>query len=54
MCKSLVGFKVTWEILTTLNYCFQIQTAHNQTISQLVFIVIPAGESFFNLSSALR
>jgi len=52
MCKPLVGFKDTLEILTTLNYCFQ--SAHNQTISQNVFIVIQAGESFFNLSSALR
>jgi len=48
MPKPLVDFKVTWKI----NYCFQ--SANRRTIPQLVFIVIQAEESFFNLSSALR
>jgi len=52
MHKSLVDFTVTLKILTRLNYCFE--SAHSQTISQLVFIVIQAGKSTFNLSSALR
>jgi len=47
MPKTLVDFKVTWKILTRFNYCFQ--SAHSQTITQLVFIVIQAGESSFNL-----
>ena len=51
MLKSLVDFKVTWKILTRLNYCSQ--SAHSQTIAKLVFVV-QAGESSFNLSSALR
>ena len=51
MPKSLVNFKVTQKILIRLNYCFQIP--HSQTIPQLVFVVIQAGESSFNLSSAL-
>jgi len=45
-------FKVTWKILTRLNYCFQ--SAHSQTILELVFVVIQVGQSYFNLSSALR
>jgi len=52
MGNSLVDFKVTWKIFTRLHYC--LQSALNQTISQLVFIVIQARESSFNLSSALR
>jgi len=52
MHKSSVDLKVTWKILTRLNYCFQ--SAHSQTIAQLVLVVIQAGESSFNLSSALR
>jgi len=31
-----------------------LQSAHSQTIPQLVFIVIQPGESSFNLSRALR
>jgi len=46
------SFKVTWKILTRLNYCFQ--SAHSQKIAQLVFVVIQVEESSFNLSSALR
>jgi len=49
---SLVDFNDTWKIFTRLNYCFQ--SAHSQTIPQLVFIVIQEAESSFNLSSALR
>jgi len=52
MRESLVDLKVTWKILTRLNYCFQ--NAHSQTIPQLVFTVIQVGENSFNLISALR
>jgi len=52
MHKCLVDFKVTKKILTRLDCYFK--SAQRQTIPQLVFIVIQAGESSFNLSSALR
>jgi len=51
MYNSLVEFKVTLKVVTRLNYCFQC--AHSQTIPQLVFIVIRAGESSFNISRAV-
>jgi len=41
-----------WKILTRLNYCFH--SGISQTIPQLVFLIIQARESSFNLSSALR
>jgi len=54
MHKSLFDLKVTWKIFARLN-CFQkVHTRHSQTTLQLVFIVIQAGESSFNLSIALR
>jgi len=52
MHKTLVDLKVTWKILAGLNYCFQ--SARSQTIAQLVFVIIQAGESSFNPSSSLR
>jgi len=51
MHKYLVNFKVTLKIVTRLNYCFL--SAHCQTIPQIIFNVIRAGESFFNLSKAV-
>jgi len=54
MLKSLVEFKVTSKILTRLRLTYCFQSAHSQSIAQLVFVVIQAGESSFNLSSALR
>jgi len=51
---SLFDFKITWKILTRLRINYWFQSAHSQTIAQLVFVVIQAGESYFNLSSASR
>jgi len=44
MHKTLAVLKVTWKILTRLNYCFQ--STHSQTIAQLVFCCY-SSPSFF-------
>ena len=49
-CKC-TSFWLTLKIVIRLDYCFQ--SAHSQTIPQLVFIVIRVGESSFNLSRAV-
>jgi len=54
MYKTFGDFNVTWKILTRLRLIYCFQSAHSQTIAQLFLVVIQAGESSFNLSSALR